>query len=161
MIVALVLGAAVRPDGTPSPTLDLRLRHAVDLWRKGRVQMICTTGGPGRHGPPEGAVARDLALSLGVPAAVVLAEMRSTNTVQNLAFARALIPARASVILVSNRWHLPRALAAARLLGLSATASGPVGRQTPGAAAAAILRETAATPLSLWRAFRWARRSGP
>ena len=64
--VALILGAAVSSDGTPSPPFDLRIRRAVDLWRTGRVSAICTTGGRGRFGPPEGQVARNVALAFGL-----------------------------------------------------------------------------------------------
>ncbi|MGB3553954.1 MAG: ElyC/SanA/YdcF family protein, partial [Jannaschia sp.] len=67
MRIALVLGAAVWADGSPSPTLRLRVDHAVALWHAGRVDAICVAGGAGTHGPPEGQVGRDLARAAGVP----------------------------------------------------------------------------------------------
>lgn len=158
--VALILGAAVSSDGTPSPTFDLRIRRAVDLWRTGRVSAICTTGGRGRFGPPEGQVAHNVALALGLPQRAILVEDRSTNTFENIAFAKALLPDDVTVLIVSNRWHLPRALLIAGLLGLQAEPSGIRGTATLKRSVTATLREVAATPVSVFRAVRWARRTG-
>lgn len=158
--IALILGAAVLPDGNPSATFDLRIRHAVDLWQTGLVSAICTTGGRGLYGPPEGHVARDVALALGVPQDVILVEDYSTNTFENIAFARSLLLKNTPVVIVSSRWHLPRAVIIARLLGLDATPSGPPGTAGLKRTVAATLREVAATPISVLRAVRWARRTG-
>ncbi|CTQ48965.1 YdcF family protein [Jannaschia donghaensis] len=155
---ALVLGAAVRPDGTASPTLRLRVGHAVDLFDDGRVGRICLTGGQGAHGAPEAHVARDLALSRGVSIEALLVEDRSTTTVENLIFAHRLVIG--PVILVSNRWHLPRARLIAGIIGMAATVSGPRGALSLRKTMAAILREVAATPLSVVCALRWARHNG-
>lgn len=157
--VAVVLGAAVRADGSASPTLALRVRHAAALWHAGRVDALCLTGGAGRHGPPEALVARDLARDLGVPPDRLLVETASTNTHGNLVEALRLLAPDAPLTLVSNRWHLPRAWLIARLMGRRATLSGPRGRMGRARTAAAILREIAAAPGSALRALRSARRS--
>ena len=157
--VGLVLGAAVRPDGMPSPTFHLRICHAVALHRIGTVTTLCFTGGQGRFGAPEAHVARDIALSMGVPAADIVTEDQSANTFENIAFAVPLLP-DGPVCLISNRWHLPRAWIVARLLGLSVTTSGPRATAPVQTVLAAILREVAAMPVSAVRAIRWARRSG-
>ncbi|PWJ22126.1 DUF218 domain-containing protein [Jannaschia seohaensis] len=148
-----MLGAAVWPGGRPSPTLHLRVEHAVVLWREGRVQAICVAGGRGRHGPPEGEVGVALARAMGVPGAALLAETASRSTVENLAFAAPMLAGR-EIVLVSNRWHLPRARLAARLLGLRVSADGPVGRLSWPRTLRAALRETVATPWTGWRAWR-------
>ncbi|WP_371156384.1 YdcF family protein [Jannaschia sp. 2305UL9-9] len=162
MKVALVLGAKVRADGTPSPTLRLRVVHAVGLYRAGAVDAICVSGGKGAFGLSEGEVGADLARAMGVPARALIAETRSRNTIENLKMAAPLIRGR-PVIIVTNRWHLPRAMLAARLMGLSATGSGVAGRTTRARALRAILREVAAVPPTILRALcvRWARRSAP
>ena len=149
---ALVLGAAVRPDGTASPTLALRVAHAVALWRAGEVERICLTGGQGRHGAPEAHVARALALAAGVPPDALLVEDRSVTTFENIAFARPLLDG--PIVLVSNRWHLPRARLIAALLGMAVSGSGPRGRLPRRKVAVAVLREVGATPLSALRALR-------
>lgn len=153
--VAIVLGAAVRPDGSASPTLRLRVLHAVALWRAGRVGGLVMTGGQGDHGPPESHVARDLALGEGVPGDLITVEDLSTNTVGNLRHARAVLPPGARVAIVSSRWHLPRAWAAARVMGLDPVfASGPVGTASHSRLAVSVLREAAGLPLTLLRAAR-------
>lgn len=155
---AIVLGAALRPDGTPSPTLRLRVLHAAGLWHTGRVAHVVTTGG---GTPSEGGVARALLLDEGLPPDAVTAETTSTSTLANIAHAIPLLPVGTTrAVIVSNRWHLPRARMIARLLGLAATGSGPRGAAPAAWTARMAAREAAATPLAAWRALRWARRSG-
>lgn len=158
MTTALVLGAAVRPDGTASPTLALRVGHAAGLYHKGHVTAICLTGGQGRHGAPEAHVARDLAVAMGVPEAALLIEDQSRNTFENIALARPMIDG--AVILVSNRWHLPRAWLITRLMGWRARVSGPRGTAPWPRTARAILREIVAIPPTILRTLRSVRRSG-
>jgi uncharacterized SAM-binding protein YcdF (DUF218 family) len=160
--IAVVLGAAVRPDGTASPTLRLRTEHAIALHRSGLVDRVFFTGGVGRHGPPESDVAAAIALAAGLPADRIDREARSTRTVENLSEAAARLPPGARIVIVSNRWHLPRAVAAARLIGLAARGSGPKATAPPGATSRAMLREVAAMPgtlLTAWRIGR-ARKGG-
>lgn len=154
MRVAVVLGAAVRPDGTASPTLGLRVDHAVALLAAGRVDRICLTGGRGRHGRAEAEVARDHPRARGAPDAALLIEPASASTVANLANAFALLPPEAIVVLVSNRWHLPRAWLAARLMGWRVAVSGPRGAMPLQKAIRAALREVAAMPGSALAARR-------
>ena len=152
---AIVLGAAVAPDGAASPTLALRTGHAVALWRSGRVGRIVTTGGVGRHRPAEAVVAAALAREAGVPNGALVIEDGSATTFDNLRCAIALVPPGAAIVLVSNRWHLPRAWLILRLMGRTARVSGPAGRAPRRTTCVAILREAIATPLSAARALRW------
>lgn len=156
----MVLGAAVHPDGGPSPTLARRARHGAALWRPG--DLLVLTGGVGRHPPSEAEVAATLARGLGVPDAAIREERRSTTTVGNLSETRALpgLPPRARFLIVTDRWHLPRALLAARLMGLRA--EGSAAPAIPGEVPRlrllrSLLREAAAllpTALRAWRARR-------
>jgi uncharacterized SAM-binding protein YcdF (DUF218 family) len=150
---ALVLGAAVLPDGTASPTLVLRVTHAVLLWEAGRVDAICVAGGRGNHGPAEGNAGCCVAAALGVPRPALIAETRSRSTVENIAFAAPLLAGH-RIVLVSNRWHLPRARLAAWVMGLRVEASGPRGTMSWRATMRAVLREVAAVPGTVWRAWR-------
>jgi uncharacterized SAM-binding protein YcdF (DUF218 family) len=151
---ALVLGAAVLPDGTASPTLVLRVTHAVLLWEAGLVDAICVAGGQGNRGPSEGDAGCCVAAALGVPRRALIAETRSGNTVENLAFAAPLL-AGDRIVLVSNRWHLPRAWLAARAMGLRVEVSGPRGTMSWGRTLRAIAREALAVPGTVWRAWAW------
>ncbi|CUH28052.1 hypothetical protein JSE7799_00797 [Jannaschia seosinensis] len=159
--IAIVLGASVRPDGTPSPTLALRVDHACALFARGEVDRILLTGGVGRHGPAEAEVAEARARSRGVPAGRLAVEPRSTSTFENLTEALALLPQDAKLVLVSNRWHLPRACLILLILGRDARLDGPAGSGSWAWTARAILREILATPVTIWRAWRYRRRMPP
>ncbi len=121
----IVLGCQVYSDGQLSPQLNLRLRAALDTYRND-PRLIITTGGQGEGEPaPEGRVMRDWLISQGVPEDDVIAECESVNTRQNLTFAKALLPEGATrVTVVTSDFHLPRALALARDLGLDADGIG-------------------------------------
>ena len=118
MRTALVLGAAVWAAG-PSPTLRRRAEHGARLVLDGRAQALLCTGGLGRHPPSEGAAIAEIARAMGVPETCIGIEDRSRTTWENLRFALPLL-AGPEVILVTDRWHMPRALMIARRLGLSA-----------------------------------------
>ena len=62
---AIVLGAMVRPDGSPSPALARRVGHAVRLAHAGVVSHLLMTGGAVRHPVPEARIMRDLAVAAG------------------------------------------------------------------------------------------------
>ena len=118
---AIVLGAAVWPGG-PSPTLLRRTRHGAGLVLSGRAGRLVCTGGVGRHGPAEAAAAARIAAEMGVPSASVSTETASRTTWENLRGALPLLPGT-SVLIVTDRWHMPRALMIARRLGLDAAGS--------------------------------------
>lgn len=111
--VLVVLGARVEADGTPSPTLRSRVEHAAAVWRGRPGAFVLFSGGVGTHGASEASVARDLALSLGVPAGQCLVEEASHSTAQNAFFSARLLRARfprgVHVTVVSDPYHLLRA----------------------------------------------------
>ena len=122
----VVLGAA-QYDGRPSAIYVARLEHAVDLYRAGVAPLLVVTGGkePGDRYTEGGTGAR-WAVAHGVPAAHVLAEEQSRTTYQNLAGARRVllrqpgVGARPRVVVVSDPFHMFRAVAQAERLGLRA-----------------------------------------
>lgn len=148
---ALILGAAVWPGGRPSPTLERRTRHALDLWRAGRVDRIICCGGVGRHPPSEAEVMARILREGGVPEDAILCEDRSVNTWENIAHARAICPDLGPVILVTDRYHQLRARLIARHLGLRAQSEGPPATAVAkGARLRAHLRESAALIKMVW-----------
>ena len=104
---AVVLGAAVRTDGQPSPALARRVQAAVALWRQGRVERVMLTGGVGHHPPAEADAAAALCLSLGVPAASLVVERCSTDTRGNASWSRAAL-GDCSVVVVTDSYHCLR-----------------------------------------------------
>jgi uncharacterized SAM-binding protein YcdF (DUF218 family) len=157
MKAALILGAAVWPDGRPSPTLRRRTLHASALWHRGAVQALVACGGLGHHPPTEAEAMRDLLLAEGVPPGAIRLEDRSRNTHENLLFALPLLAdlGAREVVIVTDLTHAPRARLIARRLGLPATSSSPSlrGAHLP-TTLRQSLREVPATALALWRLRR-------
>lgn len=107
----VVLGARVLEGGVPSGALQARVARAAELYRQGLAPLVVLSGGVGRHPPAEAVAARDVALSMGVPAQACEVEVESHSTAQNAAFTARLLRARglSEVILVSDPYHLLRA----------------------------------------------------
>lgn len=123
---AIILGAAVWPGGTPSPTLRLRAEHGARLFLEGAVGGIIASGGVGRHPPAEAEVIRDICIEMGVPAGAIRLEDRSTTTAQNLALSQPLLDdPTGPVVIVTDLYHLPRAKLVAKRLGMRATGAHP------------------------------------
>ena len=121
----VVLGARVDPDGNPSPTLRARVVHAVALYRQGLAPKLVFSGGVGDFGDSEARVSQRLAISLGVPETACLLEEASHSTAQNAAFTASLLRAHElhTVIVVTDPYHLPRALRLFALEGVPASGS--------------------------------------
>ncbi|MBR3019425.1 MAG: YdcF family protein [Clostridia bacterium] len=121
----IVLGCQVYSTGELSPQLELRLQTALGTYREHPRLIVCC-GGQGEGEPaPEGRVMRDWLIAQGIPANDVMAECDSANTRQNLEYAKALLPEdMRRVTVITSDYHLPRALALARDLGLDADGIG-------------------------------------
>lgn len=104
----MIFGSGVKENGRASRTLRARTRHAYELWQRGLAPIIVCTGGVGTYPPAESVVQEKLLLSWGVPAASILKEEKSTSTWENARFAAPLLPTGATVIAVSDPYHLWR-----------------------------------------------------
>ncbi len=116
----MIFGTGVRADGSASPTLRARTRHAYDLWKRGLAPKILCTGGVGAHGPAESVVQEKLLIGWGVPANAIIKEEKSTSTWENAQFVAPLLPAGSSVIAVSDPYHLWRCARNCAAFGLKA-----------------------------------------
>jgi len=154
--VAVVLGAAVAADGGPSPALARRTRHGAALVLAGVAENLLLSGGVVRRGPAEAEVMHALAIAVGVPEARILVEPRSVNTLQNAENSLTLIRRRGwqRVMVVTDAYHLPRALYTFRRLGLEAAGAAAPGDVSPATGWPSWLREVAAFPGHLWRTER-------
>ncbi len=122
---ALVLGAAAW-NGRPSPVFEERIKHALALYREGRVRALVFTGGFGRgDNRAEAEVARTYALKRGIPGGAIFVETASRSTFDNLAEAKPILEAQrfGRVLLVSDPLHMRRAVSMARDLGIDARPS--------------------------------------
>lgn len=109
-----------------------RLLEAVRVWRMlGEAPKILFVGGVGQPGrPAEAPLVAQAALALGVPPEAVDWEAASRNTHENaLAIRDRLGPNR--FILVTSAFHMPRAVAACRAVGLTPIPA-PCGHRAPG-----------------------------
>jgi len=122
----IVLGAAAY-DARPSPVLEERLRHGLDLYRRGMAGRLIFTGGYGGHGArfSEAQVGRRYALRHGVAAEAILIENVSRTTRQNLQQSARLMHSNGlrRAIIVSDPLHMARALRLAREAGIEALGS--------------------------------------
>jgi uncharacterized SAM-binding protein YcdF (DUF218 family) len=148
----VVLGCRVGPGGSPSGALIRRVDRGVRLFHEGTAPLLVLSGG-GAGPVAEAAIMREMALGWGVPEAALLIEPFSRNTFENACESARLLRLRGlhSVLLVSNRTHLPRAILLFWSAGLKVVGwAAAVPPSTTWAACAAI-HECAALPASLLR----------
>lgn len=122
----VILGATVLPGGEPSGSLRARVEAAAELYFAGRAPLIVATGAHHRQPPGEAVVARRVLLAMGVPEGAVLIEEKSRNTSGNLLFARGLLPEAGRIIVVTEPFHIARALFFAGLHGFPQAVAHPV-----------------------------------
>lgn len=150
---AIVLGAKVMTDGTPSPALVRRVAHAVDLAHRGRARHLLMSGGAVNHSITEAHVMRDLALAAGIQADRLHVEDRSCNTIENARCSAPIIAAHGwtRLLLVTDSFHLPRARLIFRHHHLVVTGAGARPAQISGDWIVAHLREIPAMAKTLYR----------
>ena len=111
---ALVLGAGVGPDGRSTPALLERLLAGAELMWAGRVPRLVLSGAP-----EEVAVMRAELLDLGLDPQTLVGDPAGTSTLASVQNAEARLGLR-SVTVVTQRFHIARALWLARSRGLRA-----------------------------------------
>ena len=118
--VLIVLGAQVREDG-PSSVLAYRLDEAADYLMVHPDCRCIVSGGRGYNEPTTEAEAMRIYLTgRGIDEGRIIIEDQSENTVQNIQFSKELLESPdAAVGIVTNNFHVTRALAIARKQGLT------------------------------------------
>jgi uncharacterized SAM-binding protein YcdF (DUF218 family) len=158
----VVLGCRVGPGGLPSAALIHRIDCGVRLFREGAAPLLVLSGG-GAGPVPEAEIMRCAASASGVPDSAMLIEAGSSNTFENAHETARLLGSRGlrSVLLVSHRTHLPRAILLFRLVGLDVM--GWAGAPSPSVRweFESAIHECAALPRSLARALlhQWSSRA--
>ena len=118
--VAIVFGAGLRRDGRPTGVLYDRVAAAAALFLNGRVERLLMSGTRSGDSYDEPAAMRDLAIELGVPEQAIELDGGGTRTFATCQRAMQLHGVT-DALLVSQRFHLPRALATCAGLGLHAS----------------------------------------
>jgi vancomycin permeability regulator SanA len=121
--VALVLGTKVDPDGTPSPFLTGRLELAQRLYAAGKVRAILVSGDNMHLGYNEPEAMRRWLLDRGVPARRVVMDYAGFDTYDSCARAKRIFGVTRATV-VTQSFHLPRAVSLCRRLGIDADGVG-------------------------------------
>ncbi len=116
---ALVLGALVNPDGSMSAMLEDRVIRAAELWRSGKVDSIIVSGDHGTWTYDEPTTMRKALQARGIPANKIFTDHAGFDTWASVVRAREVFGAT-RVVIVTQGFHLPRALFLADAAGLSA-----------------------------------------
>jgi uncharacterized SAM-binding protein YcdF (DUF218 family) len=140
----------LRADGTASRALRRRVARGIAVFRQGAAPLLVMSGG-GAGAVPEAAVMQALARAAGVPEAALIVEPGSRNTLENARETARLLHARGlrTVILVSDRVHLPRAALLFRHAGLTVAGRAAAAPPAPLRELASGLREAAALARTL------------
>ena len=112
----VVLGASVKPDGTPSNMLEDRLRGAVELYKKGIAPKIIVTGDRSPDGYDEPASMKKYCESHGVPAADIITDGKGYSTYESMHNVVNEMGIK-SIIIVTQQYHTHRAVYIARKMG--------------------------------------------
>lgn len=115
----LVLGAGVKPDGSPSNMLRDRMLTAIDLYDGGVTDRLLVSGDHGREDYDEVNTMKDFAVSSGVPSECVFMDHAGFSTYESLYRAKEVFCAD-KVVIVTQEYHLHRALYIAEKLGIDA-----------------------------------------
>jgi SanA protein len=117
--VAVIFGAGLRRDGTPTAILRDRVETGTQLYFNGKVEKLLMTGDNRVVEYNEPRAMRDYAISLGVPEDAIVTDFAGRRTYDSCYRAKSIFEVE-SAILVTQKFHLPRALFLCNALGIKA-----------------------------------------
>jgi len=117
--VAIIFGAGLRYDGTPTAMLRDRVLTGADLYFTGKVEKLLMSGDNRFVDYNEPEAMRQFALSIGVPREAIVLDYAGRRTYDTCYRARAIFGLD-SALLVTQDFHLPRALFLCNMLGVQA-----------------------------------------
>lgn len=106
---AIVLGASVKQDGTPSDALADRVMEAVDAYKEGKVKKLLMTGDDGKFHVNEVETMARIAIEAGVTSTDVIVDGQGYRTYESCKRAAEIFRITEAVV-VTQRFHLGRAL---------------------------------------------------
>lgn len=115
----IVLGCQVHSDGTPSSMLEDRLKQGIALYELGAAPKLLMSGDHGTEPYDEVDAMKRYAIEAGVPTVDVFMDHAGFSTYETVYRAKAIFQAK-KVLIVTQRYHLYRALYIAEALGLEA-----------------------------------------
>lgn len=150
--VAIVYGAAVYGNGRLSSVLRDRMETAIALYQNGQVQKILVSGDNREADYNEPGAMMEYAIQRGVPPEAVQPDYAGLRTYDTCYRAKYIFQIE-SAVLITQDFHLPRALFTCNALGIEAIGV-TADRQRYRAAEWYETRETAATLVALWDVIR-------
>ncbi len=115
----LVLGAEVKEGGVLSHVLEDRMRMAVDLYRREAAPVLLVSGDHGQRRYDEVGAMKQYAVDHDIPSPDVFMDHAGFSTYDSMYRARDVFQAK-RVLIVTQRYHMFRALYIAKQLGLEA-----------------------------------------
>jgi vancomycin permeability regulator SanA len=128
--VAIVFGAGA-PNGHPSPYLSRRLDVALNLYRRGKVTVILVTGDNSQPYYDEPTAMRNYLTARGVPSARIVRDFAGFDTWASCVRAKKIFGVDHAT-LVTQDFHLPRALMLCRTAGIDAYGVADTGESAVG-----------------------------
>ena len=115
--VAIIFGAGLRWDGSPTAILRDRVETGANLYFGGRVEKLLMSGDNQvvEYNEPE--AMRQYAVSLGIPDDAIVLDYAGRRTYDTCYRAKAIFGVD-SALLVTQKFHLPRALFLCNALGV-------------------------------------------
>ena len=148
--VGIVFGAGLNKDGTVTAVLRHRVEAAADLYFQGKVQKLLMSGDNRFVDYNEPGAMYRYAVELGVPPEDIVLDYAGRRTYDTCYRARDIFQVK-KALLITQRFHLPRALFICNQLGLEAY--GVNADQLPYRLASHLvwnLREVPATWVAIW-----------
>lgn len=127
----IILGAGVWRD-KPSPILEDRLLEGIKLYQNNVSDKIIMSGDHGRESYDEVNIMKNYAIEKGIPSENIFMDHAGFSTYESIYRARDIFKAK-KIVIVTQKYHLYRALYAANCLGLEAYGLGADPRQYSGA----------------------------
>lgn len=115
----LVLGCQVKSDGVPSDMLHDRLRRGVELYNMGAAPKLLMSGDHGRTEYNEVGAMKHFALEAGIASEDIFMDHAGFSTYESVCRAKEIFQVK-KVIIVTQKYHLYRAVYIAQALGLDA-----------------------------------------
>jgi SanA protein len=148
--VAIVFGAGLWRDGSPTPILRDRVQAAAQLYFAGKVQKLLMSGDNRYLDYNEPGAMRGYALELGIPEADIVLDYAGRRTYDTCYRARQIFGVQ-QALLITQSFHLPRAIYTCNRLGLPAEGvPSDLRAYRQRSLLYWNLREVAATVVALW-----------
>ena len=127
----IILGAGIWGD-SPSPMLEDRLLEGIDLYQKNVSNKIIMSGDHGKKEYDEVNIMKEFAIEKGIPSENIFMDHAGFSTYESIYRAKEIFEAK-KVVIITQKYHLFRALYIAEQLGIEAYGVGADPRKYVGA----------------------------